>query len=76
MFSGSKTGGTKAPAIHVHSMNYSHRSLIHAVATHVNYNITRQILTASWGEPDSAMYVASRAVCDMCDYVYEILRTV
>ena len=38
MSSGSKTGGTKAPAIHVHSMNYSHRSLIHAVATHVNYN--------------------------------------
>ena len=28
---GSKTGGTKAPAIHVHLMNYSHGSLMHAV---------------------------------------------
>ena len=37
VLSGSKTGGTKAPAIHVHLMNYSHRSLMHAVATHVNY---------------------------------------
>ena len=35
--SGGKTGGTKAPAIHVQLMNYSHRSLMHAVATHVNY---------------------------------------
>ena len=33
--SGSKTGGTKAPAIHVHLMNYIHRSLMHAVAIHV-----------------------------------------
>ena len=37
VLSGSKTGGTKAPAIQVHLMNYSHRSLMHAVATHVNY---------------------------------------
>ena len=35
VLSGSKTGGTKAPAIHVHLMNYIHRSLMHAVATHV-----------------------------------------
>ena len=33
----SKTEGTKAPAIHVHLMNYSHRSSMHAVAIHVNY---------------------------------------
>ena len=31
--SGSKTGGAKAPAIHVHLVNYSHRSLMDAVAT-------------------------------------------
>ena len=37
------------------------------------YIITRQMLTASWGEPDSTTWVASRAVCD---YVYEIIRTV
>ena len=37
VLSGSKTGGKKAPAIHVHLINYSHRSLMHAVATHVNY---------------------------------------
>ena len=37
VLSGSKTGGTKAPAIHEHSMDYSHRSLMHAVAVHVNY---------------------------------------
>ena len=37
VLSGSKTRGTKAPAIHVHSMDYSHRSLMHAVATYVNY---------------------------------------
>ena len=35
VLSGSKTGETKAPAIHVHLMNYSHRSLMHAIATHM-----------------------------------------
>ena len=35
VLSGSKTGGTKVPAIHVHLMNYIHRSLMHAVATHL-----------------------------------------
>ena len=34
--SDSKTEETKAPAIHVHLMNYNHRSLMHAVDT-VNY---------------------------------------
>ena len=33
----SKTGGTKAPAIHINLMNYSNRSLMYALATHVNY---------------------------------------
>ena len=28
----------EAPAIHVHLMNYSHRNLMHTVATHVKYN--------------------------------------
>ena len=37
VLSGSKTGGTKAPAILIHLMNYSHRSLMHAVAICVNY---------------------------------------
>ena len=27
-------GQTKAPAIHLHLMNCSHKSLMHAVATH------------------------------------------
>ena len=35
--SGSKTGGKKAPAILIHLINYSHRSLMHAVAIRVNY---------------------------------------
>ena len=40
VLSGSKTGETKAPAIHVQLMNYSHRSLMHAVATckYMNYD--------------------------------------
>ena len=37
-----------------------------------HHNTTRQILTASWGEPDSTTSVASTVVCD---YVYEIIRT-